>query len=201
MNNVLRIDSSVFAEAGVSSQLANQMQQKLLSTYPAINVVERSFAAAPIRHVDGAHITALMTPEADRNEQQHEAVAYSDQLIAEVRDADAIILTAPMYNFQVPSMLKAWFDHLARAGDTFKYTENGPVGLLTDKPVYVITTRGGVHRDQPTDTIESFVKTMLSFIGLNQVTMIFAEGLNMGDDSRSNAISSAEQQIAALAVG
>ncbi|MBD1387986.1 NAD(P)H-dependent oxidoreductase [Neiella sp. HB171785] len=200
MKQVLRIDSSVFAEAGVSSQLANQMQQKLLSTYPQLKVVNRSFAADPVRHLDGAHLGALMTPAEERSEQQQQAVAYSDELIAEVRDADAIILTAPMYNFQVPSMLKAWFDHLARAGETFQYTDNGPVGLLRDKPVYVITTRGGVHRDQPSDTIESFVKTMLGFLGLTQVTMIFAEGLSMGDDARSAAISAAEKQIAAIAI-
>lgn len=199
MKQLLRIDSSVFGDQGVSSQLADQLTAKLTQQHQGLRVVQRSFSSQAIPHVDGHQITALMTPADQRSAEQQQQVDFADQLIAEVRNADAIILSAPMYNFQVPSMLKAWFDHLARAGETFKYTENGPVGLLQDKPVYVITTRGGIHRNQATDTIESFVTTMLGFIGFTQVEMIFAEGLNLGDDARQQAISAAEQQIARIA--
>ncbi|MBW8189966.1 NAD(P)H-dependent oxidoreductase [Neiella marina] len=199
MKKLLRIDSSVFGEQGVSSQLADTLTQQLQHQNPALKVSQRNFAQDPIPHLDGAAITALMTPPEQRSDDQQQLVSFGDQLIAEVRDADALIISAPMYNFQVPSMLKAWFDHLARAGSTFKYTENGPVGLLNNKPVYVITTRGGIHRDQSTDTIETFVTTMLKFIGLTDVHMIFAEGLSMGDATRQQAIESAHQQIASIA--
>ncbi len=198
MNKLLRIDSSLFDAHGNSSQLAETIQQQLTEAFPALDVTHRSFAQQPIPHVDGAHIQALMTEPSERSAEQAAQVAFSDQLITEVKEADAIILTAPMYNFQVPSMLKAWVDHLARAGETFKYTETGPVGLIADKPVFVISTRGGLHQGQAYDTIETFMKAVLGFLGLTQVQFIYAEGLNMGDDAKAQGMSAAQQSIAAL---
>lgn len=112
--------------------------------------------------------------------------------------ADALLMTAPMYNFQIPSMLKAWFDHIARAGVTFTYTAEGPKGLLVNKPVYVITTRGGQHQGQPTDTITRYLKTMLVFVGLEQVHVIYSEGLAIGKQGKKLGMESARQQIQQL---
>jgi len=109
--------------------------------------------------------------------------------------ADAIVLGVPMYNFGVPSQLKAYFDQIARAGVTFKYTETGPVGLLEDKPVYVLAARGGLHKDQPTDSQTGFLKTILGFVGLQNVQIIYAEGLNMGDAAKAEALQQAEQAM------
>ncbi len=194
MKNLLRIDSSLFAENGVSTQLAETLQQGLINRHPELEVTHRNFAKEPIPHVDGNVLQALMTQEEDRTAEQKAKVDFADNLINELRSADTVILTAPMYNFSVPSMLKAWFDYVARAGVTFKYTATGAVGLLENKKVYVITTRGGIHKDQPHDTEVTFIKTFLSFIGLNDVEVVYAEGLNMGDQ-RETAIKEAEQVI------
>lgn len=195
MKNLLRIDSSLFAEHGVSTQLASYIERVLIHEHPELEVVHRSFAEQAIPHVDGSHLQALMTAAQERSDEQAEQVAFSDTLIAELKEADALVLTAPMYNFQIPSMLKAWFDHIARAGETFKYTENGPVGLIANKPVYVISTRGGLHQGQEHDTMETFLKTVLAFVGLTQVEFIYAEGLNMGEQGKEQGIAAAEQVI------
>lgn len=198
MKNLLRIDSSLFAEHGVSSQLATHLTAQLTQSYPELNIQHRSFAQEPIPHLDGAQLQALSTPAEKRTSAQAQGVAFSDTLIREVREADAIALTAPMYNFQIPSMLKAWFDHLARAGETFRYTESGPVGLLNDKPVYVITTRGGIHQNQSHDTIETYLTTMLAFMGLTQVHFVYAEALNMGENGKAEGMAHTKEAIDSL---
>ncbi len=198
MSTLLRIDSSIFGENGVSSQLAGYFQERLLEKRADMKVVHRKLAEEPIPHFDGQWLQALMTPESDRSDGQKEMVALSDQLIAELKEADALVLTAPMYNFHLPSAMKAWFDHVARAGETFKYTENGPVGLLEDKPVYVLTTRGGQHKGQPTDTLVSYLTTMLGFLGLKDIEFIFAEALNMGDELKGSSIEEAKKTIDGL---
>lgn len=195
MNKLLRIDSSLFAEQGISSQLAAYTEQVLTHAHSNLTVTRRSFAEQVIPHVDGTYLQALSTEAKSRTPDQADRVAFSDGLIAELKDADAVILTAPMYNFQLPSMLKAWFDHIARAGETFQYTEKGPVGLLEDKPVYVISTRGGLHQGQEHDTMATYLKTMLNFIGLNQLNFIYAEGLNLSGDAKEQGIAAAEQTI------
>ncbi len=198
MKKVLRVDSSLFDAYGNSSVLAEEIQNTLLGQFPELEVEHLSFAQQPVPHVDAAHIQALMAAEAERTAEQAEKVAYSDGLIEQVKQADAIILTAPMYNFQVPSMLKAWIDQLARAGVTFKYTETGPVGLLADKPVFVVTTRGGLHKGQPYDTVETFLTSVLAFMGLTQVHFIYAEGLNMGDEAKAQGLAGAKTTIQSL---
>ncbi len=197
MKTVLKIDSSVFGEHGVSTQLANELVEQLKGQNPELTVIQRRFADQAVPHVDGEWIQALMTDAAERSQAQQDKVDYSDNLINEVKSADALVITLPMYNFNVPSMLKAWFDHIARAGVTFKYTETGAVGLVEDKPVYLITTRGGVHKGTAADTQIQFVKTFLNFIGLTKVEVVYAEALNMGD-TREPSIDSAKQEIAEL---
>lgn len=182
---VLNINASIFGDQGVSSQLSHTLIEQLRARHRNLDLQVRDLSQTEIPHFDARTIAAIGEGKA----------ALADQLIAEVQAADILVLGVPMYNFGVPSQLKAWFDHIARARVTFKYTENGPVGLLTGKKVYVITTRGGIYKDQASDSEVPFLKTMLGFIGLSDVDFIYAEGLNMGDDRRKQAIDQANQQI------
>jgi FMN-dependent NADH-azoreductase len=125
-------------------------------------------------------------------------VDYADALLDEIRNADTIVLGLPMYNFGVPSSLKAYFDHLARNGVTFRYTESGPVGLLGGKKVYVFATRGGVYAGTPADSETAFVRAFLSFIGLDDIEFVYAERLNMGEDSKQTALQAAQDEIRQL---
>ncbi len=195
MKNILRIDSSLFQENGVSSQLADELISELGKRASDFNVVTRSLSHDRVPHIDADWINAHSTAEDQRDEGQRNKVAYSRELINEVQNADALVIGAPMYNFSVPSVLKAWFDHITQAGVTFTYTSEGPHGLLTGKTAYVITTRGGQHKDKPTDTQIPFIKTILNFIGINDVHVIYAEGLNMGDGARDQGLADARQSI------
>lgn len=198
MNTLLRLDTSLFSGQGVSTQLSDDLLNQIKKSNSELKIIHRNFAEQPIPHLDGEWLNALMTPEENRSEAQQQKVDFSDQLIAELQDSDTIIIGLPMYNFSIPSMLKAWFDHVARAGTTFKYTSTGSEGLLNNKKVYLVTTRGGIHKDQASDTQLPFVKTFLAFIGLTDIEVIYAEGLNMGDETRSGAIDSAKQRIEEL---
>lgn len=200
MKTLLRLDTSLFSGQGVSTQLSDELLNKFTANNPALNIIHRNFAEQPIPHLDGEWLQALMTPAETRSEAQQQKVNFSDQLINELQEADTIVIGLPMYNFSIPSMLKAWFDHVARAGTTFRYTSSGSEGLLNNKKVYLVSTRGGIHKDLPTDTQIPFVKTFLAFLGLTNVEIIYAEGLNMGDDIRNAAIESAKQSIDALPI-
>lgn len=198
MATLLRLDTSLFSEQGVSTQLSEKLVSKLREESPSLKVIQRNFAEQAIPHLDGERLQALMTPIEKRTESQQAKVDFADMLIAELQEADTLVIGLPMYNFSIPSMLKAWFDHIARAGTTFKYTSSGSEGLLGDKKVFLVTTRGGIHKDQASDTQIPFVKTFLGFLGLNNIDIIYAEGLNMGDDMRSTAIESAIKTIDTL---
>ena len=195
MATLLRLDTSLFSEKGVSTQLSDKLVSNLREENTNLKVIHRNFAEQAIPHLDGEWLQALMTSSEKRNENQQAKVDFSDQLIAELQEADTVVIGLPMYNFSIPSMLKAWFDHIARAGTTFKYTSTGSEGLLGDKKVILVTTRGGIHKDQASDTQIPFVKTFLGFIGLNNIDIIYAEGLNMGDNMRDTAIESAREAI------
>ena len=198
MAKLLQINSSVFSDQGVSSQLADSFVAEWSRLNPGAEVVRRDLAADPIPHMDGARLKALMTAETDRTEEQARTVALSDRLIGELQEADILVLGAPMYNFSVPSQLKSWFDRVARAGVTFRYTESGPEGLLSGKEAYIFTSRGGVHKDRPSDNVVPFVRQFLAFLGIVDVEIIYAEGLNMGDAVRESGIAEARQHIQAL---
>src|SRR5579864_6061738 len=146
MSTLLQINASINNGSGQSSQLANQFVAAFLERHPDTKVVVRDVAASePVPHLDAERFGAFRTAPAERTAVQQAAVAYSDALIAELQQADLIVLGLPMYNFGVPSQLKAYFDHVARAGVTFRYTETGPVGQLTGKKVYVFAARGGIY--------------------------------------------------------
>jgi len=195
MKNVLVINSSISGANGNSTKLV----QHLLAQLPQVQVTEIDLGAKPLPHLEMAEIGAWMTPAAERSAEQQALAAHSDGLIAKVQAADAVIFGVPMYNFALPSQLKALLDRLARAGVTFKYTETGPVGLLQDKPVIFALARGGVYANTPADSQVPFLKTFFNFIGLTQLHFVYAEGLNMGPDAAEKGISAAQQQLTELA--
>lgn len=194
---ILQIKSSVFNGQGQSSRLATEFVTQLRDRNPGVQVRERDLVAEAIPHLDAARSAALFSKPGERSPEQEAVVAYSDTLIAELRDADVLVLGLPMYNFGIPSQLKAWFDHIARAGVTFKYTDKGAVGLVTGKKAYVFAARGGVYGEQDFQT--QFVRQFLGFIGITEVQFVYAEGLAMGEDSRNKGIAAASSRARRLA--
>ncbi len=200
MTTLLQINASISHSNGQSSQLANQFVAAFCARNPNAQVVLRDVAAAePVPHLDGERFGAFITKPEERTAAQAAVVAYSDALIAELKAADVIVLGLPMYNFGVPSQLKAYFDHIARAGATFKYTEKGPVGLLTGKKVYVFAARGGLYAGTPLDTQTSYVRDFLRFLGMTDVGFIYAEGLAISPQSKEAGLAKAIAEIARLA--
>lgn len=199
MKSLLRIDASLFSGQGNSSRLAQSFTDAWRERNPEGKVVIRDLAADPVPHLTAERFQAFLTQPEERTEEQREIVAYSDALIAELRQADALVLGLPMYNFGIPSTLKSYFDHIARAGVTFRYTAEGPVGLLENKPVYVLAARGGVYQGTPKDTETGFVRDILSLLGLTDIHFIYAEGLNMGPERLQAAFEEAEARISRLA--
>ncbi|SPJ17894.1 FMN-dependent NADH-azoreductase (fragment) [Burkholderiales bacterium] len=149
-------------------------------------------------HLDAARFQALLSAPAERSPEQQAVVSYSDTLIEELQAADVIVLGLPMYNFGIPSQLKAYFDHVARAGVTFRYSEKGPVGLLTGKRAYVFATRGGYYRNTAKDTQSLYVRDFLSFIGIDDIQFIYAEGLAISDTSKQRALRAAQTAMGEL---
>jgi FMN-dependent NADH-azoreductase len=199
--NILHIESSLFAENGVSSQLSNQLLTRLKATANNTHIIKKSFAEQPVPHFDGKALQALMQAPEEQTQEQQQIVAYADQQIADAKAADVWVIGLPMYNFGVPSMLKAWFDFIARAGVTFRYTDQGPEGLLGDKTVYLLATRGGQYKDSPADSQIPFIKTFLNFLGITSIEVIYAEGLNMGEPIKTRALSEASAHINQLTQG
>lgn len=196
--SILSIRSSVLGEASVSNQLSDELIAALQSDGAEYSVIERNFQQQAVPHVDGAWLQALMTAKEDRDAEQQQQVEYSDELIAEVMAADVLILALPMYNFTVPSMLKAWIDHIARAGVTFKYTDKGAEGLLKDKKVYFVTAMGGVHEAGVSDFLRPYMKMIMAFLGIEDVEFITADGLNMGEERRALGLTTARKELKLL---
>ena len=181
MRNLLQLNTSLFSTGGRSSQLADTFAADWLAANPGSNVVVRDLATNPVPHLTGERFQAFLTKPEDRTEAQRREADVSDQLVAEIQAADVLVIGLPLYNYGVPSTLKAYFDHVARAGITFRYTANGPEGLLKGKKAYLFATRGGVHAGFPRDTQTGFVRDFLAFLGITDVEFIYAEGLAMGD--------------------
>jgi len=200
MTTLLQINASINNSNGQSSRLANQFVSAFRERRPDAKIVVREVAAAdPVPHLDAERFAAFVTQSHERNIEQQAVVAYSDTLIKELRDADVVVLGLPMYNFGVPSQLKAYFDHIARAGATFKYTEKGPVGLLTGKKVYVFAARGGLYAGTPMDTQTGYVRDFLRFLGMSDVEFVYAEGLAISPQSKEDNLAKAVAEIGRLA--
>ena len=199
MTNLLQINTSLFSGHGQSSQLAERFVSAYLSRNSDTQLVTRDLGAEPVPHLDGARFTAFTTPAEQRTAEQRAVVAYSDALIDELRRADVIVLGLPMYNFSIPSQLKSYFDHIARIGETFSYTPQGPVGLLAGKKAYVLEARGGNYVGTHWDTETAYVRNFLAFIGITDVEFVHAEGLARGEESRMASLNRAHNSIDRLA--
>ncbi|NRF13604.1 FMN-dependent NADH-azoreductase [Vibrio coralliilyticus] len=192
MTNTLVLKSSILGPHSQSNQLINHALEG------KSGIIERDLAATPLPVLDMNVATALRSDGNDLSDDLKAVLELSNQLIDELKAADTIVIGAPMYNFMVPTQLKNWFDLIARAGVTFSYTETGPVGLIENKKVIVVTTRGGLHKDSPRNSIESYLTTMLGFIGITDVEFVYAEALNMGEDAAAVAREDALKQLAEL---
>lgn len=198
MKTLLQINTSIFSNGGESSRLADKFVAQWRQSNPDGRVVTRDFAADPIPHITAERFLSFLAKPGERTPAQREVIDFSDALIAELEAADVIVLGLPMYNFGVPSTLKAYFDHIARAGKTFRYTEKGPQGLLTGKKAIVLATRGGVHAGMPHDTETSYVRDFLRFLGIDDVEFVYAEGLAMGEAAKTDALRKADIAIGAI---
>jgi FMN-dependent NADH-azoreductase len=201
VTNILIVDSAATGEASVSRKLTRALADTLQRRDPTARIVHRDVGAAPIPHLTEATVPAIRagivdTPEAER------ALALSNELIAELKDADVIVIGAPMYNFGMPSTLKAWFDHVLRAGITFRYSESGPEGLVTGKKAIVVEARAGLYSEGPAaamDSQEPHLRTLLGFIGVTDVAFVRAEKLAFGPEAAAAAIAEAVSALESFA--
>ncbi|EGQ8083317.1 TPA: FMN-dependent NADH-azoreductase [Vibrio parahaemolyticus] len=194
MSRVLALKSSILGDYSQS----NKLVEDFIKNVDQDKLTVRDLAANPLPVLDFAVATALRTTE-DLSQEQQAVVDLSDTLIEEVKAADTLVIAAPMYNFTIPTQLKNWIDLIARAGVTFKYTENGVQGLIEGKKAIVVTTCGGIHKDSPTDNVTPYLRTVLGFVGITDVEFVYAEALNMGEDAASKGISEAQSQLATMA--
>ncbi|EJC6792859.1 FMN-dependent NADH-azoreductase [Vibrio parahaemolyticus] len=194
MSRVLALKSSILGDYSQS----NKLVEDFIKNVDQDKLTVRDLAANPLPVLDFAVATALRATE-DLSQEQQAVVDLSDTLIEEVKAADTLVIAAPMYNFTIPTQLKNWIDLIARAGVTFKYTENGVQGLIEGKKAIVVTTHGGIHKDSPTDNVTPYLRTVLGFVGITDVAFVYAEALNMGEDAASKGISEAQSQLATMA--
>lgn len=193
--NILQINSSARAENSYSTRLANTLVEKLRETNPNAIITKRDLGKMPHPMLDEFALQAIFTPAETRTPGQQARVALDDALISEIEAADMVVLAVPMYNFSIPAQLKNWIDAISRAGVTFRYTAEGPEGLLKSKRAVVVQTRGGIHRNLPTDTLTPYLRTFLGFLGITDVQFVFAEGLSMGPEAESLGLAQAQEQI------
>ncbi|MGN8161857.1 FMN-dependent NADH-azoreductase [Pantoea sp. 22096] len=193
MTKVLVLKSSILAGYSQSSQLADFYVEQAKAQGKEVTV--RDLAANPIPVLDGELVGAMRPSEAPLSPRQQEALDLSDELIAELQAHDEVVIAAPMYNFNIPTQLKNYFDLIARAGVTFRYTEAGPEGLVKGKKAVVISSRGGIHKDTSTDLLTPYVKLFLGFIGITDVEFVFAEGIAYGPEVASKATAEAKDAI------
>ena len=192
---ILQINASARSHGANSTRLADPITTRLIARNPDAIVERRDRAAQPHPVLDEAALGALFTPAEQRTPEQSARIALDDALIAQVQSADILVLGVPMYNFGIPVQLKSWIDAIARAGVTFRYTENGPQGLINGKKVYVGFARGGIYRDTASDTQAPYLKSVLGFLGMTDIEFVFAEGLALGPESSNKAFAEADAQI------
>lgn len=194
MTRALVITSSILAENGQSNALADHFV-KQVNDRDGIELTHRDVVKKALPHLDINELGAWQVAPEERNADQQALAKHSDELIAELRTHDVLVLAVPMYNLGMPTQLKAWFDRVLRAGETFRYTENGPQGLVEGKRAIILAARGGQYAGTDVDSQTPHLKHMLGLMGITDVEMVFAEGLNMGDEPREKAMKEAFQAI------
>lgn len=193
MNNVLVLKSSILTDNSQTNQLSDYFVSKLAGK----NVVIRDLAANPLPHFDATAATALRGQPTSAEE--NALLALSDELVAEIKKADTLIINAPMYNFHIPTQLKSYFDFIARPRVTFQYSEKGPEGLLKGKKAVVLAAFGGFHQNQPTDLVTSYMKAILGFVGITDVQFVYVEGIGFGPEAVEKAQAQAKAEIDKMA--
>lgn len=196
---LLQINTSLFSENGQSSKLAQDYVEAWRSRHPQGRVIVRDLATNPLPHLSAERFQAFLAKPEARTPEQRAIVAESDALIDELKAADQIVLGLPMYNFGIPSTLKAWIDHVARAGVTFRYTANGPEGLVADRKLTVLAARGGRYAGTPKDTQSGYVRDFFNFIGIRDIDFVYAEGMALDESTRRAALDAAHSRIDKLA--
>ncbi|MFJ4141651.1 FMN-dependent NADH-azoreductase [Pseudomonas sp. NPDC089734] len=199
MSRVLIIESSARQQDSVSRQLTQQFISQWKTSHPGDEITVRDLGTDPVPHLDSTLLGGWMKPAEQRNAIEQAALERSNLLTDELVAADVLVLAAPMYNFAIPSTLKAWFDHVLRAGVTFKYGETGPQGLLLNKRAFVLTARGGIYAGSSLDHQEPYLRQVLGFVGIHDVSFIHAEGLNMGSDFSEKGMNQAIARLAQVA--
>lgn len=182
MKRVLHIISSPRSKSSISKKLGNAVVEKITAKYPESILKKRDLTNPLFPHLEENHINAFFTPAEHRSPEQLEFVKLSDTVIAELQEADIIIIEAPLYNFSITSTLKSWLDHIARAGVTFRYDENGPEGLIKNKKVYLAFSSGGIYSEgerQAYDFVVPYLEKTLGFMGMTDISVIRAEGLSV----------------------
>lgn len=199
--NILHLDASASDYADSHTRrLSAELVERIKTTTPESAVVYRDLAATPLPHIDTS-IRKAWAAEGERDASLEELAARSKKLVAELQEASTLIIGSPMYNFTVPTTLKAWIDHVAIAGQTFRYTDAGPEGLLEGKNAYLVLSSGGIYSEGPaasSDHLESYLRTVLAFMGITDVSTIRAEGVAYGADQEKAAMEQAYAQIKAL---
>lgn len=199
MSTLLLVKSSIFGAQSKSGEVADQFVQAWLAKHPGSTVMTRDLGVEPVSHMTLERFGAGLTPKENRTTDQHKVAELPDALVDEVERADVIVIASPMYNFSISSNLKAWIDHIVRAGRTFRYTEEGrPEGMLKNKKVVVVTGRGGVYSEGPLsqfDFQEPYLRTILGFVGLTNITFVHVEGLRISPDSAAKALERARESI------
>lgn len=195
---ILQINSSARSSGANSTRLADAITNHLREAYPDATLAVRDLAKNIHPVLDEPALIALFTPVDQRSSEQKERVAQDDALISEVLSADVLVLGVPMYNFGISVQLKTWIDALAKPGVTFRYTDQGPKGLIQGKKVYVALARGGLFRDTAADLQVPFLKNVLGFLGMTDIEFVFAEGLSMGPEAVDRAFAEAQARIAEL---
>lgn len=202
MSSILLVTSSPRGSESLSSQIAVELAEKIKASRPEAEVIHRDLGAAPIPHLDSVTTSAIRKAPEDRDSDEAAAAAISDGLVAELLAADTVILSTGLINFNIYSGLKSWIDNVARAGQTFRYTSEGPQGLATGKKVYIVLTAAGVYSEDPAAAMNHavpYLKTVLGFMGMTDVEVVTVEGLAFGEEAAAKAIASARKQADQIA--
>ncbi|MCW8926521.1 MAG: FMN-dependent NADH-azoreductase [Xanthomonadales bacterium] len=200
MKRILLIHSSLFGDDSASTGIAQSLVERLLREHPGSKVTTLDLAREALPHLAAEEFNSWLVPEEQRDAGQRSLAVISDRLIDQLMSHDVLILAVPMYNLGIPSTLKVWIDRVSRAGKTFAYTSDGPKGLVRGMQAYLVLSRGGLYRGTPLDTQTGYLTSVLGLMGITDVETIFAEGLNMGGDTRQKSIDAAMAKVRELPV-
>jgi FMN-dependent NADH-azoreductase len=201
MKRILFIHSSLFDEDSASTQIGQSLVERMVGENPGSDVTRIDLANNALPHLGADEFNSWATPADQRDQTQIALATRSDKLIEQLLSHDTLVLAVPMYNLGIPSTLKAWIDRVSRAGKTFRYTNEGPVGMIEGMHAYLVFARGGIYRDTPLDTQTSYLTSVLGLMGIESIDTIFAEGLNMGEETRNKSLVDALAYVGELIGG